>query len=500
MANRPDGDRADRAARTGVGFGLSGKLLVLTILFVLLAEVLIFVPSLANFRRSWLADRASAASLVASALDLPSLDAPGEDLMRAELLERLGALELAVMTPQGRRMIEAPQIGPLRVDIDIAFDNETAFGLIREAFRSLFAEGRLLRIHGMPEAGDVQVEIVIREAPLREAMWTYARNIGLLSIAISLITAVLVYVSLNWLFVRPMRRLDAAMARFARAPEEASNIVRPSGRRDELGRAERQLSDMQAEIRAMLGERRRLAELGLAVSKINHDLRNLLASAQLLSDRLASVPDPTVQRLAPRMIHAIDRAVSFCEATLGYGRIGTREPERRLVDLKRLAEDAGEFAGLAGEGGPVLRLSVAPGTMIHADPDQLFRVLLNLLRNARQAMEPTDRPDGGHAVEIAHAREDGTAVITISDTGPGIPEALRARLFEPFHAAGGKGSAGLGLAIAADLVRAHGGAIALAATGPEGTRFEIRLPDPGRAASVTGPTDPLSATLSGQEE
>ncbi|WP_204334103.1 hypothetical protein, partial [Klebsiella pneumoniae] len=78
-------------------------------------------------------------------------------------------------------------------------------------------------------------------------------------------------------------------------------------------------------------EKRRLAELGLSVSKINHELRNLLATAQLLGDRLGDGGDPNTRRLAPRLVATLDRAVRFCEATLAYGRATERHPQRRLT-------------------------------------------------------------------------------------------------------------------------------------------------------------------------
>src|SRR4029079_9562465 len=109
------------------------------------------------------------------------------------------------------------------------------------------------------------------------------------------------------------------MLRFSENPEDASRIIVPSQRRDEIGTAERELAHMQSELTQTLQQKNRLAALGLAVSKISHDLRNMLASAQLISDRLGSLPDLTVQRFAPKLIASLGRAISFCEGTLRFG-------------------------------------------------------------------------------------------------------------------------------------------------------------------------------------
>ena len=138
----------------------------------------------------------------------------------------------------------------------------------------------------------------------------------------------------------------------------------------------------------MLQQKNRLAALGLAVSKINHDLRNLLASAQLISDRLSHLPDPRVQRFAPKLMKALERAIEFCQSTLSYGRAQERPPERKMIGLATLVEEVRETLDL---GGPDSRIgwvsSVERGLMVDADHDQLFRVLNNLARNAVQALE-----------------------------------------------------------------------------------------------------------------
>ena len=140
-------------------------------------------------------------------------------------------------------------------------------------------------------AGDF-IEVVLPEAPLRAAMIRYGLNVLGLSVIISMITAALVYFALNGLLVQPMMRITRNMLRFSQNPEDASRIIVPSARQDEIGTAERELAHMQVELTQTLQQKSRLAALGLAVSKISHDLRNMLANAQLISDRLEQPARP----------------------------------------------------------------------------------------------------------------------------------------------------------------------------------------------------------------
>jgi signal transduction histidine kinase len=472
------------------GAGLSAKLLVLTVLFVMLAEVLIFVPSIANFRNTWLQDRLADAELAVAALDPAAYGPSGSSdaMMQQVLLETLEAHELVLVTPAGRQIlaqrtgIEGNLVANMAVDVDITTGNPLRS--IWDAFVTLAGGDHVLRIYGPPDpATGRHVEVVVEEYYLRDAMLGFSRNIILLSIVISLITAGLVYLSLNALFVKPLRRLDEAMATFADAPEDPGSMIVPSGRGDELGTAEWRLAAMQSDVRTMLTERRRLADVGLAVSKINHDLRNLLSSAHLLSERLDMIADPHVQRVAPKIVRAIDRAVSFCEATLAYGQIREEAPQRSTFALAGLVDEAGEFAGLTGHARLVFRNEVDPALAVRVGQENLFRILLNLMRNGRHALEAVSEAAGEKPLELCVAAElDGdTLVITVADTGPGVPEGVRARLFQPFQGdAGRRGSTGLGLVIAKELAEADGGSIQLveesAAGGAEGACFAIRLP------------------------
>jgi len=456
--------------------GLFGKLLLLTIPLVMIAEVLIYVPSMANFWMNRLNGRLAAANTAALVLDAaPSGMVP--DSLAREILHSIDARAVAIKMGQQRRLLASTGL-PQAIDHDVDMRSLTVWSSIVDSFEMLLETGnQAIRVIGPPPGGGQFIEVIIDEAPLRQAMYVFSRNLLLVSLAIAILTAALVYLALHFLFVRPMRRLTASLVDFHENPESSARIIVPSNRGDEIGVAERELSDMQRDLVSMLHQKSRLAALGLAVSKINHDLRNLLASSQLLSDQLASVPDPRVQRFAPKLMRSLERAIAFCQSTLSYGRAQEAAPDRRMILIESVVSEVRESAGLAAEASISWISAIERGLMIDADPDQLFRVLLNLVRNAEQALESHPRSDAAAMqIRITGRREGSVAIIEVSDTGPGVPSKTREHLFEAFQTSGRPGGSGLGLAIAAELVRAHGGEIHLV-EGTIGATFRIAIPD-----------------------
>ncbi len=453
--------------------GLSARLLVLTIFFVMLSEVLIYVPSIARFRHVYLQERLAAAELASLSLQA-SADYMVTRELRDELLSSSDLLGIVVKQPESRTLmlgLDMPK------EIDAVFDlrGAGAATLIMDAFATLRAPPRVIRVIGpLPQGGDGFIEVVMDEAALRVDMIAYSTNILQLSIVISLLTAALVYFSLHVLMVRPMGRITASMVRFRKDPESSASSITPSGRSDEIGAAEAELMQMQADLRAAFKQKDRLAALGTAVSKINHDLRNILATAQLVSDRLADSADPEVRRLAPRLLTALDRAIEICGQTLSFGKAEDPTPERSRFALVDLVDSVGLFLNLPEDGSIVWRNSVAKDHSVDADWDQIFRVLLNLGRNAANAMR--GREDGRIEVTATHTAEG--VVIEVTDDGPGLPEKAQTHLFEPFAGSARQGGTGLGLVIARELVRAHDGELQLLRTGPDGTVFRMVLPDP----------------------
>jgi len=468
-AARPGPVRAPR-------FGLSGKLLVLTVLFVMIAEVLIYVPLVANFRVNWLKDRLASAYTAALVLDA----APNgmvSDTLAKQILDSIGARAVAMKMGTQRRMLAVGD-DPPPIANDFDMRDVGSFDAIVDAFMMMLdTRNDVMRVVGPAPMGGDYIEIIMDEPPLRKAMLRYSVDLLLISLLISGISAALVYLALLYMFVRPMRRVTAAMTAFRMDPENAERVIVPSARADEIGIAERELAAMQTELASMLNQKNRLAALGLAVSKINHDLRNLLTSAQLFSDRLSSLPDPAVQRFAPKLMRALERAIAFCQSTLSYGRLQEPPPERKTIPLEPLVEEVHETLGLPPDS-PIRWISaVERGLTVEADYEQLFRILLNLARNAVQAMESrAARDPGSDQIRITGRREGAVVVIEVSDTGPGFSNKARAHLFEAFQGSTRTGGTGLGLAIAAELVRAHGGDIRLV-EGTIGATFRITIPD-----------------------
>lgn len=473
-------EAANASAEPGDSFGqyrfggLSGKLLLMTVLFVMLAEVFIYVPSIANFRNTWLMDRLTTAGVAASVLAETNTIAPR---LQEELLRTTGALAIALDQGTQRSLIAMSDV-PGEVDMVIDMASVTPWSSIASSFEILTYRGEgVMRVIGAGQMGHTErVDVVLPIALLQQDMLAFSGRILALSLVISVITASLVYITLRALFIRPLRKLTRSMERFAESPEDSSRIMLVSGRRDELGDAEIRLATMEEALSRALQQKQRLADLGLAVSKINHDLRNLLASAQLFLERLEHVPDPTVSRLAPKILATLDRAVGYTQAVMSYGKAQERAPQRRLLALRRVGDDVADVLGLADHDTVRFDNKVPEDLEIDADPEQIFRVLLNLVRNALQALETERDATLVRRITLEAARDGACVHVQVTDTGPGIPDNIKKALFKAFHSGSKHGGIGLGLAIVAELLKAHGGAIRLDDSKP-GTCFCLEVPD-----------------------
>jgi signal transduction histidine kinase len=455
--------------------GLSGKVLLLTIIFVMLGEVLIFLPSIANFRIQWLKTRVAQAEIAALAAEA----APNQIVdveLRSTILKGAGVEAVALTRGDKRQLM-------LRSDnegmVDETFDLRPGmyYDTIGQAFAVMFRQkDRLVGVIDKPPAmsGDV-IEISLHEWPLRDAMLRYGLNILALSIVLSLIVATMIFAALNRVLVKPMQRLSENMIAFAARPEDPSRVVSPSTRNDEIGIAERELKSMQTQLQGSLHQKTHLAALGLAVSKVSHDLRNMLTSAQLISDRFGEVKDPTVQRFAPKLILSLDRAISFLNQTITYGRAQELPPRRENLCLSDVVDEVFESTSLLAGNAVRLNNNVAQNVGVDADREQLIRILTNLTRNAVQALDT--RRVHGNEVRIDAVRQGSMALIHVADNGPGIPPTIRNKVFEAFQTSARAGGTGLGLAISAELAQAHGGSISVLETSDMGTVFEITIPD-----------------------
>jgi len=366
----------------------------------------------------------------------------------------------------------------MRLDRTIDLTRTTYFSDMIEAMDCLLNGGsRVLHVIAPTRVPGVEnIGIILGEGPIRAQLVNYADRVVVAGLVVSLVTALLVFASLYFVLVRPMRRVTSAMIAFRDNPENPANIVQASARQDEIGLAERELAAMQRDLYGFLQQKNRLAALGAAVARIQHDLRNILANAQLASDRLSAIDDPVVKKLAPRLVTSIDRAVSLATNTLRYGRAEERPPQRRPLALAPVIAEAGD-AAIEARIAPVdidFQVEVAADLEIDADSEQLYRIVLNLIRNSVEALVERGTPG---QIFVRAERHGQRVRVDITDNGPGIPQAVLDRLFQPFATAARAGGSGLGLAIARDLARAHGGDVTLVSTGDSGTTFRVEIPD-----------------------
>jgi signal transduction histidine kinase len=456
--------------------GLSSKLIATIIAVILLVEIVVYFPSLASFRTTWLEDRLQVGVVAARVLDaVPDVMALPQELTD-RLLNSAGAHAIVYRREGQSQLIELTD--PVMPDTVVTADlrqGDLATQILG-ALDTLFAgPGRTLRVVGEGDLDETLVELLMPETPLRRDMIDYSRNIALVSFGIAAVTAFVLYVSVSRLFIDPVLRLTNNMLAFRKAPENAALILSPTRRRDEIGIVERELADMESDLFSMLRQRRHLADLGLAVAKINHDLRNTLTSAQLLSDQVATLDDPKVQRLAPRLVTTLDKAIGFAQSVLDYGREATAIPHFVPVELRGLVEDAAFEARVEAHPTIAFDNSVGAEIVIEADPGQFARLLVNLLKNAREALESANGEGMDQRIMVRAEPKEDELVISVIDNGPGLPPRARDNLFVAFQGSVRAGGTGLGLAIAREIAEAHGGRLALGEA-VQGTRFDIHLP------------------------
>jgi signal transduction histidine kinase len=463
--------------------GLSVKIIATIVVVILAVEIVIYIPSAANFRMSWLTDRLRVGIVAARVLDAvpDAMDLPR--MLTDRLLRSAGAVAIVYRREGQSQLIELDGSPMPREAVTVDMRDPDPMASVAGVLDTLMLGGdRTLRIVGEePGQQDSTVEVLMPEALLRAELFAFSRNLAVISLILAAITSVVLYVLVSRILIAPIRRLTENMMKFREAPENASLIVAPHVRRDEIGVMEQELAAMEADIFSMLRQRRHLADLGLAVAKINHDLRNTLTSAQLLSDQVVALDDPKIQRLAPRLVQSIDKAIGFAQSVLDYGRQSATPPRPAQVDLRALVEDAAFDAGLVGHPSIGWTNSVPGGVAILVDPDQFARIFLNLLKIAREALE-----GAGSAIEQPAVQVDFTDLadgfsVTVSDNGPGLPPRAKDNLFVAFEGSARAGGTGLGLAIARELTEAHGGRLSYVEQ-PRGTRFDIRMPRSVRKA------------------
>ncbi len=452
---------------------LSGRFLILTTMFVVLAEVLILLPGLANFREDYLLTRLERAQI--ASLALLTTDQMIEPDLEEELLKNAGVFNVVLRRDTARQLVLSSPI-PQPVSATYDLRDPSNWALVRDALARLVdPENHVIRVIGDPvQKGGLVIEVTMETGPMRIEMIEYGLRLLALSAAVSVVTALLLFALVRRLMVVPIKRVVAHMSAYAEAPEDARRIIEPTARVEELRVAEEALASMQRQLTSALKQKERLAQLGQAVAKISHDLRNILTTAQLFADRMEGSNDPGVQRAAPKLMNSIGRAVNLCETTLAFGKAEEPPPTLSRFMLGGLVTEVLEAEQPPAEAAQIDFITdVAPNLTIRADREQLYRVLSNLVRNARQAIEATGKPG---TIEIGAGEEAEGWWIRVQDTGPGLPERARDHLFQPFSGGVKKGGTGLGLAISAELVRGHGGRLELVRTDESGTEFKLHLP------------------------
>ena len=477
---------------------LSLKVLALVIACILVAETVVLIPSIAYHRVTYLKDRIEAAYLVSLALESQA----GEmiDLEDARELFDTAAIEgVSVMSDGAQVLIMAPDLDPSAQSIvhfvDIGDSWRWSAATFFAPWQTLFSSGDdLVKVSGAAAFGDGEmVEILLSQEALRRDLFVYTCNIFILSILISSLTALFVYMRLTRTIVTPVQRLSQNMRAFEANPEDRAAVLSPSDRADEIGVAERSLAALETRTQRLLAERQRLAALGEGISKISHDLRNILASAQLMSDRLAKSDDPRVRKLSPRRIGALDRAIALSRDTLSYARMEPASLKIGPVNIAALIDDVFDDSAhmdvdFERRGGDDIK--------IEADSTQLYRAIFNIVKNAVEALTvgATQQTGDGQTgdgntprarVGVAVRAANDDVIILIEDNGAGIPEAAQAVLFDPFKGSQKAGGSGLGVAIAHEIAKAHGGALRLASSSDAGTVFEMTLPRVQKARRPT---------------
>jgi signal transduction histidine kinase len=447
---------------------LTARLLAVAAGFVVLTELIVFIPTIASFRHEWLVERFDTGELAVLAARAPVVDGflrgDSGELMRAADIKAVSLVKDGVRQP----LVGAIPSRPMLV---IDLENQTFGSAIRDVFEAMLApKDRLLALMARPRSNAaVKLEVIVLETSLRASLLRETGRVFLYSLLLAVTIGLLMYAALADSFVRPMRRLTSAIMGFRAKPEDASRNLIPTGRSDEIGEAEVAFADMQDTVRQAFLQRERLAQLGLSVSKISHDLRHSLGAAQLVSERLAMVDDPIVRVTAPRLERALERAIGLAQSTLQFGKAQEALPMPELLYLSDCLNEAANEA-LNGLIGIKWMCEVADTVDVEADPDQLHRILTNLIRNAGQAILAS-RKSG--SITARALTQDNIICVDLIDTGPGPPRGVEENLFAPFSGSTLSGGTGLGLAIARDLARMNGGDVTLVFTGASGTCFRV---------------------------
>ena len=291
--------------------------------------------------------------------------------------------------------------------------------------------------------------------------------------------ALLVGLLVMWLSqraLRPIRTLTEAAQRLGRGSPESVAVPEQGG--DELATLAREFNAMAQRLAARERELRaqgeallrseRLAAIGRIAAQITHEIRNPLSSISLNAEELGERA-PDARELCDAIVREVDRLTGITEEYLRFARLP--KPQVQRADVNDTVRDLLDFVRPELEAGGVrVTASLSPGLpRVLADVAQLRQLLLNLLRNAREAM-----PSGG-SLHVATRSDEGLVSLEIQDTGQGISPERMERIFDPFFTTKARGT-GLGLAMAQEIAQEHGGQLLCESVVGGGAVFTLRLP------------------------
>lgn len=458
------------------------RLLLLIILSVFVTEVLVFVPTIADIQTRWLENRHKSVQAISMVLinDDPIID----DNLRKHILDATEALSLTITEPDGKHLEIRSSVyenngKPIIIDEDIdlsQFSETTA--ILSSAWTLLTGGDKILRMSGPIKDSNAILTLTVSDVGLRQALIHFSIQFLLISFTIAIVAATLIYLVIYELLVHPLQRIYINVLEFAMEPDNPARIIVPDARRDEVGLAQHRIAAIERELQKSYARQKHLADLGLAVSKINHDMRNILASAQLMSDHLAEVENPVVQKLSPKLMRTISRAITYTQSVIAYGRSLERPPKLKSTPLHALVEEARDTLAVAGKDQVTICNLVPDNFEVNVDSEHMLRVIINLCRNAVQAMTASNSANSDQLkqITITSTHKNSGSLIDIIDTGPGLPAKAKEHLFAPFQSAARSDGTGLGLAICLELVRAHNGTLNLIEDGKDGAHFQIFLP------------------------
>jgi signal transduction histidine kinase len=451
------------------GSSLSGRVLWLTVGIILAVELVVLTPSLGNERQRWMWQRISLAHITALSAAAPQNGGLGPAAYQ-QLAQLSGIESIKLTQPDGAvlQVLPPPPLPPARV---VYLADETLLHSTWCALKRIagLESAPVGVVAPSPLQGNIRIEIQINGAGLNQDLRGYASHLAVLSAVVALVTGLLVFAALNRLLVRPLRVMTDNISGFRNDPEHAGQgelSALASRGDDEIAEAARELKTMLETMRAALWRNARLAALGTSVTKISHDLRNILSSALLVSSNLQESTDPGTQRAVRTLVLAMERAVQLVSRTVDFAREGPPAIVRTPTPLREVVDEA-ILVVCPGGAGITIENHVPAGLILPLDRMHIYRVLLNLLRNAAEA--------GAKAAVVTAETGPGANKIIVTDYGPGLPPRVQQNLFKPFAGSGRQGSSGLGLVIARDLMRAQGGELTLMQTGPLGTIFVLEL-------------------------